>query len=309
MNQEINNIKETCKHTMPEQELWPSYYERRFTEFVSYVELLPEKKYDKVLEIGCGMGYYSAFLSKLANEVVATDIEFEDVTIHSIGLNKTIDFLNKLNVKNVQVIPASAESLPFEDNSFDMVFSSHVLEHVPDRNKAIAEINRVLKPGGINFCVVPTRADRLYAFLANLVYITKRFFYHFLFKFFQKKQSIPSTQSVSSADNNSKPNNLYVKSFPFPPAHGAFPSYLTEVKGWSFKKWEQVISYNNQYRILNSSSTQINFLFPLFGMFWPKAGLFFHKLTRKFEVKLGKFKLFRAFGINAVLITQKEMRP
>ena len=41
-----------------------------------------------------------------------------------------------------------AQSIPFEDESFDAVIANHMLYHVPDRPKAIAEIKRVLKPGG-----------------------------------------------------------------------------------------------------------------------------------------------------------------
>lgn len=41
-----------------------------------------------------------------------------------------------------------AQSIPFEDESFDVVIANHMLYHVPDRPKAIAEIKRVLKPGG-----------------------------------------------------------------------------------------------------------------------------------------------------------------
>ena len=43
--------------------------------------------------------------------------------------------------------------LPFEDGSFDTVYASHVLEHIPDDRKAIAEIRRILRPGG--FAVLP----------------------------------------------------------------------------------------------------------------------------------------------------------
>ena len=45
--------------------------------------------------------------------------------------------------------------MPFEDQSFDVVISTEVLEHVPDPEKYLAEIKRVLKPGGIFFFTVP----------------------------------------------------------------------------------------------------------------------------------------------------------
>jgi len=50
-----------------------------------------------------------------------------------------------------------AENLPFDDNSFDYVISSHVIEHVPNPIKAFTEWNRVLKKDGIMFMIFPKR--------------------------------------------------------------------------------------------------------------------------------------------------------
>lgn len=47
------------------------------------------------------------------------------------------------------------QSLPFESASFDIVYASHVLEHVPDDLRAIAEIRRILSPGGVAILPVP----------------------------------------------------------------------------------------------------------------------------------------------------------
>lgn len=51
------------------------------------------------------------------------------------------------------------QRLPFDDASYDVVFASHVLEHVPDDLAAIAEIHRILKPGGTAFLPVPVVVD------------------------------------------------------------------------------------------------------------------------------------------------------
>jgi SAM-dependent methyltransferase len=55
---------------------------------------------------------------------------------------------------------ADLQSLPFKDKSYDFVFASHVLEHVIDDNAAIAEIRRILKPGGIAVLPVPLVAEK-----------------------------------------------------------------------------------------------------------------------------------------------------
>ena len=51
------------------------------------------------------------------------------------------------------------QRLPFEDESFDMIFCSHVLEHVPDDRLAMRELLRVLRPDGLATILVPIRAD------------------------------------------------------------------------------------------------------------------------------------------------------
>jgi len=50
--------------------------------------------------------------------------------------------------------------LPFEDGSYDLVYASHVLEHIPDDNRALSEIARILSPGGIALLPVPVVVDR-----------------------------------------------------------------------------------------------------------------------------------------------------
>ena len=52
------------------------------------------------------------------------------------------------------------QQLPFDDASYDLVFASHVLEHVPDDEKAIAEIRRILRPGGMAILPVPIVAEK-----------------------------------------------------------------------------------------------------------------------------------------------------
>jgi SAM-dependent methyltransferase len=52
------------------------------------------------------------------------------------------------------------QSIPYPDNSFDLVFASHVLEYVKNDRQAIQEIKRVLRPGGLAFLPVPMLHDK-----------------------------------------------------------------------------------------------------------------------------------------------------
>ncbi len=57
-------------------------------------------------------------------------------------------------------VKADICDLPFEDNSFDLVFCNHVLEHIPDDKKAMSELYRVLKKGGTGIFQVPQDLER-----------------------------------------------------------------------------------------------------------------------------------------------------
>ena len=52
------------------------------------------------------------------------------------------------------------QHLPFGDKTYDFVFASHVLEHIPDDQKAISEIRRILKPNGIAILPVPIYSEK-----------------------------------------------------------------------------------------------------------------------------------------------------
>jgi SAM-dependent methyltransferase len=52
-------------------------------------------------------------------------------------------------------VPLDVTGIPFPDDHFDVVICSHVLEHVPDDRKAMHELRRVLKPGGLAILLVP----------------------------------------------------------------------------------------------------------------------------------------------------------
>lgn len=63
--------------------------------------------------------------------------------------------LGKAQAKGMGAVPGRAEELPFPDGSFDAVCLFDVLEHLEDDRAALAEVRRVLKPGGLLFISVP----------------------------------------------------------------------------------------------------------------------------------------------------------
>jgi len=57
-------------------------------------------------------------------------------------------------------VKADICNLPFEDNTYDLIFCNHVLEHIPDDTKAMQELYRVLKKGGMGVFQIPQELDR-----------------------------------------------------------------------------------------------------------------------------------------------------
>ena len=94
----------------------------------------------KVLEIGCGLG--TDLLQFARNGAIVTGV---DLTPRSIELTK-----KRFEIYNLpgEFKVVNAEELPFEDNSFDFVYSHGVIHHTPNTEKVIENIRRVLKPDG-----------------------------------------------------------------------------------------------------------------------------------------------------------------
>jgi ubiquinone/menaquinone biosynthesis C-methylase UbiE len=118
----------------------------------------PESAFGEALEIGSGTGYFSLNLLQLGliGRLVATDI--------SPGMLDELAITANLLGLELETQPADAERLPFEDESFDLVFGHAVLHHLPDLPAALAEFRRVLRPGGtLAFCGEPSRYGDLLA--------------------------------------------------------------------------------------------------------------------------------------------------
>lgn len=80
---------------------------------------------------------------------------FQEYFSKKFGQYETADLSMKGVDYNVDL-----QQLPFDDESYDFVFASHVLEHVPDDEKAFLEIRRILKPNGIAILPVPIVAEK-----------------------------------------------------------------------------------------------------------------------------------------------------
>ncbi len=111
----------------------------------------------QVLDLGCGKGRHAYEALRRGATVVAADLddpalaEVEAMAL-AMGLAGEVPEGGSLHVRH-----ADALALPFTDGAFDVVIVSEVLEHIPDDRAAIAEIQRVVRPGGQAAITVPRR--------------------------------------------------------------------------------------------------------------------------------------------------------
>lgn len=94
----------------------------------------------RVLDVGCGGGYMIDAIARENLELVGIDLAQQAlVAAHTRALQQQYD---------AKLMRASALNLPFADDAFDGVVCTDVLVHVPNPRRVIAEISRVLQPGG-----------------------------------------------------------------------------------------------------------------------------------------------------------------
>jgi len=112
-------------------------------EFITETNLI--KQNDRILEIGCGIGTIVSELSGQGYDITGTDISGEAIAY---GLKKYGDI-------KLQVQPA--EDLQFEDQTFDVVLSFDLFEHIARVDKHISEVHRVLRMDGFYLFQTPNK--------------------------------------------------------------------------------------------------------------------------------------------------------
>ena len=120
--------------------VWRAGQQRRLRMIQQWTTLTPQSR---VLVAGCGNGMYAAQLRQITPHVQAFDIEAERVA--------------EAQHTTPDAHIAAAEHIPYPDNTFDVILSHEVIEHVTDDVQAVQEMMRVLKVGGRIVMFAPNR--------------------------------------------------------------------------------------------------------------------------------------------------------
>ncbi|MDT3705260.1 MAG: class I SAM-dependent methyltransferase [Thiobacillus sp.] len=187
----------------------------------------------RALEIGGGNGFQASLLVALG-----ADIESIDVAKQPAG---------QLTFFAVEVY--DGRTIPYSDATFDVVFSSNVLEHIRDIKGMMAEIRRVLKVDGVAVHILPTPTWRFWTSLAHYVYLVMRVL---------GLQRSVGGGHVPSLGEKMQRSGLWstAKRILFAGPHGEYPSAISEC--WYFRKarWLGVFR-DNGFQLMSSSPSRI----------------------------------------------------
>ena len=163
MSQQLNLEKQIAKFYDNSSELWEQiwgehmhhgYYGKNGNDKVNrrqaQINLIEEllvfaqiTNPQNILDVGCGIGGSTLYLAEKFN------CDATGITLSPVQVSRATERAKEANLsEKVQFLRANALEMPFEDNTFDFVWTLESGEHMPDKTKFLAECYRVLKPGG-----------------------------------------------------------------------------------------------------------------------------------------------------------------
>ena len=176
----------------------------------------PNVKSGNLLEIGCGDGFLSKELSNHFGRVVSTDI-------HPTGQSDNL-------------IRADAQKLPFSDSSFDVIFSSNVLEHIPNIDACLSELYSVSTDDVLMVHTMPTIWWKTLQYITHPMHICRKLFNNF------RPGKTSQTNHVDSShfpiENWRKSSERPLLRRLLPAIHGVSDNHLLEFLHFRTRWWE-----------------------------------------------------------------------
>ena len=175
-NSEDDNLDQVTVDSFGEEWSKFNYFDESEIENIGneYFDIVDFSKFDghsSALDVGCGSGRWSIYLSSKFTNVYAMD---PSKAIYA-AANLTKD------IPGIHLIKASAENIPFEDETFDLVISLGVLHHIPDTQKALNSIVKKVNKGGQCLIYLYYALDNR-SFFYKMIFYTSSFFRFFISK-------------------------------------------------------------------------------------------------------------------------------
>jgi SAM-dependent methyltransferase len=181
---------------------------------------VPDGSFDRCLELGAGDGYLGTLVARRARLLVSTEIR--------------LGRLGEPPLANTRYVFCDAELLPFRAERFDLVFSSHLLEHLADLPGALAGMRRVLRRDGVMVHLVPSRLWKLLDlglfFPSQAVHVIEKYG-----PGRKAENEPPSAEPMRSTVKQASPG-WWRRSF-WPPVHGIGRSNVAELARFGIRRW------------------------------------------------------------------------
>jgi ubiquinone/menaquinone biosynthesis C-methylase UbiE len=226
----------------------------RQTELNSALRVFPAS--GRVLEIGAGAGWQAKALADRGYAVEAIDVAGSTYTDNRIW----------------PVAEYDGGHIPFPSGYFDVVFTSHTLEHIIDLEAFLHEIRRVLKPHGIAVCILPTTSWRIWTSLTHYVFVMKSALVAL------KLMRSDATAAVIEKTMEKYSGKRIAKKIIIPPRHGERGNAFSEVWYFSRSWWR---------RHVRAAGWQIESCFPS-GLFYTGYSILGARLNIKLRSCLAK---------------------
>lgn len=208
---------------------WKELFRKREIEII--FKNIPEGIFERAMELGAGSGLQTKLLMKYCKTLIVTE--------HENRFN-----LDELRVESdsisFQQCDAEKVDQVFDNEKFDLVFSSNMMEHLPDSDSSFRGIYNVLNDDGVSICTMPSPFMKILYML--LFYPAK---IYSKLKIASKNRSVKGADTNSKTvtikkehDNNPKYNlkkNRFSRYFPSP--HGACNDNYSEFFYWKKKRW------------------------------------------------------------------------
>lgn len=222
------------------------FYERKYTQSVELartskqytLDYVPDGHGLEILDVGCGSGANSLALADKGYKVHGVDVSETAITQYcSHGFAGS--------AANIE------DGLDYPDDRFSVVFCSEVIEHMTSPELLIAEMHRVLKPGGTLVLSTPNSAFWLYRFLGVFGFTVSELQHPKHFQFFSRRSLLTLLSSAGFRPKQIVGRNMYCILPSLPGRANALPALLGFKRETRFRTGSQFWHLSHKSRIWN----------------------------------------------------------